>query len=1143
MAKEELRTELIVDAKGVKNGVDDGVEALEKMEKAFDGVGDEATKSGAEVDQSSSKMRDGLSKVGETLGTLKPAIQAAFVGAGVLALKTAEDFSSSQTKIQNSFGLTSAEAKKLNGTVEEVWKEGFGESVEEVSDALVKVKTNMQKIDGKELKFATKSALTLAKTFDADVNEVARAGGNIMESFGISSKEAFDLMAVGAQKGLNFSDEMFDNISEYAPLFKQAGFSADEMFNVLIAGTKDGAYNLDYVNDLIKEFGIRLQDGSKSTSEAMGSMSKDTQKMFKEYQKGKVTAATMFKTITKELEGMDDQQKATQLGTALMGTKFEDMGNTTVYAMGNAKNAIGDVSGAMDKMNKNDANDTFTRMKKILRETGAALLPVANIFLDLADEVLPYVSNGIKTASDLFNSMNPGMQKTVGIVLSLVAAGSAGKLALGGLTSILGGLLNPLSMFKGGAKGASDALEETAGKTGVAGKGLAGLGAKIGIGASSFGVYGIAAAAAGVALIGLGIALNHYKEKADISRERTAKWGSDVGKYADDTLTKFENFSSKASTAMDNFSTNTVANAETVKTAMAGMSNNIDKTAKDAVSKAEKEYNKLPDAIKATLKPQLDAYKSGTETMTSEAKKGSDLVSEIYTNAAKENRSITEQEKVTVNAIQKSMYEDQVNLLGLSSKEKKAVMAALNNDLSGMNAEQLQQRQDDLAIALSKENKEYEKNIGVLKQLYKAGVIDESSFISQTESLTNAHTQMTDTIGDNWMTAMRTAGDSEQTIKRVMANWGMEYKTADQITQQSSQNIVDNLGLVSMKALDAGGKWEGLDFKTKSAIINSNSPQEIQKILEGKGIWDDLTYQQKQAILKGNTKNVVKDALIDTETWNKLDFKTQTAVLASNSSDTLYEALSSNSTWNALPWDEKLASVTTNAGETGKKVLIENGKWSQMSWKERLAVVSSNSQEEINKVLRNHGTWTNTNFRKKDANIFTNSQATLGKVQGSNRVWNGTTFYAKDADVFTNAAQTQREVDNLKWSWNNWTPTGKSLGISVSSVGMNALNSVMQNANGSPNFGGGLTTLHERGDEIYDLPSGSRIIPHSLSESMMERAGRDYAKQNTNTSNTSTNTVELKIDKFYNNTPEDINSLSRRLGQQIERTKNPWRRQ
>ncbi|AZV00404.1 tail length tape measure protein [Paracoccus phage vB_PthS_Pthi1] len=45
------------------------------------------------------------------------------------------------------------------------------------------------------------------------------------------------------------------------------------------------------------------------------------------------------------------------------------------------------------------------------------------------------------------------------------------------------------------------------------------------------------------------------------------------------------------------------------------------------------------------------------------------------------------------------------------------------------------------------------------------------------------------------------------------------------------------------------------------------------------------------------------------------------------------------------------------------------------------------------------------------------------------------------------------------------------------------------NANGTSNWRGGLTEINERGGEIVDLPSGTRIIPHDVSKRMADRSG------------------------------------------------------
>ena len=47
-----------------------------------------------------------------------------------------------------------------------------------------------------------------------------------------------------------------------------------------------------------------------------------------------------------------------------------------------------------------------------------------------------------------------------------------------------------------------------------------------------------------------------------------------------------------------------------------------------------------------------------------------------------------------------------------------------------------------------------------------------------------------------------------------------------------------------------------------------------------------------------------------------------------------------------------------------------------------------------------------------------------------------------------------------------------------------------RNANGTENWRGGWTSLHERGGEIVDLPKGARVIPHDVSMRMADAAAR-----------------------------------------------------
>ncbi|PEV49015.1 phage tail tape measure protein [Bacillus thuringiensis] len=407
----------------------------DRVQKTANGMHDKFQKAGESISHVGNKMKD----VGTNMTT---GVSLPLAGIGAAAVKVASDFDTSQRNIQSSLGLTEKGAENLGKIAKETWKDGFGQSIEEVDQSLIKVYQNMKDVPHEELEEATKSAMTLGKTFDSDINEVTRGAGQLMNQFGISSKEAFDLFAAGGQEGLNYSNEMFDNVAEYAPLYKQAGFSANEMFTIMANGTRDGSYNLDYINDLVKEFGIRVQDGSKGVSDAFAEMSPQTQKVWDNFNKGKGTSADVFNAVLGDLGKMDDKVKVNQLGVAVFGTKWEDMGAQAVLGLNNANGALGDVEGTMGKMQKTQQEAFGVRWQKLMRTTMASLEPLGQAILDIAEVALPPIIKTVEVVAKAFSSMPKPIQIGIVAILGMVAV-------LGPLVAMMGFMTSGVGAFVG----------------------------------------------------------------------------------------------------------------------------------------------------------------------------------------------------------------------------------------------------------------------------------------------------------------------------------------------------------------------------------------------------------------------------------------------------------------------------------------------------------------------------------------------------------------------------------------------------------------------------------------------------------------------------------------------------------------------
>lgn len=232
--------------KNTETQIDKTTQAIKAQENPWKQAQASTDKYAESLEKTSHKIRsfgDNAQSLGNRLSVGLTAPLSAF---GLAAGVSAKQFDDANAKIQMSLGVTAEEAKKLETNAKNLWKDGFGDSLEDVTESLIKVKQNIKGVsDGAELEKVTRDAMLLAQTFESDVNEVTRAGNNLMVNFGIDSQKAFDLMAKGAQNGLNFSQEMFDNLAEYSGLFADMGYSADEYFQLLVNGSKAGVYNLD----------------------------------------------------------------------------------------------------------------------------------------------------------------------------------------------------------------------------------------------------------------------------------------------------------------------------------------------------------------------------------------------------------------------------------------------------------------------------------------------------------------------------------------------------------------------------------------------------------------------------------------------------------------------------------------------------------------------------------------------------------------------------------------------------------------------------------------------------------------------------------------------------------------------------------
>ena len=94
-------------------------------------------------------------------------------------------------------------------------------------------------------------------------------------------------------------------------------------------------------------------------------------------------------------------------------------------------------------------------------------------------------------------------------------------------------------------------------------------------------------------------------------------------------------------------------------------------------------------------------------------------------------------------------------------------------------------------------------------------------------------------------------------------------------------------------------------------------------------------------------------------------------------------------------------------------------------------------------------------------------------------------------DVDTTTGNVKSNWQKLADWWSNWHPVEKIFSIITREPSKSKREG---NWTGNSHFKGGYTTLHERGYELYDLPTGTKIYNHESSEQMVLETARQTAR-------------------------------------------------
>ena len=425
---------------GAKHSAEEIVEAKKNVEEYGDKIKDLGTKAGAGI---------------VAAGT-------AVMAAGGYAVKFNSEYDSAFNGFIAKTGLAADESGKFEAVMQNIYKNNYGDDINDVASAMATVAQNARTIDPSQIESMTTAALILRDTFEYDVSETMRTANMLIDQFGISGDEAFNLIAQGAQNGLDKNGDLLDSINEYAVHYKQLGFTSEEFFNSLSNGTDAGTFSVDKLGDAMKEFGIRVKDNSDSTKTAFSDLGLNADELTKKFAEGGALGKEAFEQVTTALFTMDDKVKQNEVGVALFGTMWEDLGVEGVAALTNINGEFDKTKNSLEEINNveyNDIESALGGLKRtieidIVQPIGESLTPTVNTIIDTLKKNAPSIKETVQSVAQVVLDLcNWVLQNgnTVGAIIT--AIGTA--MITWKVVSAVSGAVKAFQAFKLATEGAT----------------------------------------------------------------------------------------------------------------------------------------------------------------------------------------------------------------------------------------------------------------------------------------------------------------------------------------------------------------------------------------------------------------------------------------------------------------------------------------------------------------------------------------------------------------------------------------------------------------------------------------------------------------------------------------------------------------
>lgn len=424
------------------------------------------------------EIGDKTSEVGKGLSTH---ITAPIVAMGAASLSAFNEVDKGMDTIVQKTGASGAALAEMQSSMNSLATsiptdfETAGAAIGEVNTRFGLTGQALEDLSGRFIKFAELNNM--------DVSTAVDNTQKVISAFGLTAEDAGALLdtmnAVGQRTGISMDTLAKSMITNSASL-QQLGFSASDAANFLGNVEMSGADTSQVMSGLTKALSNATKDG-KSMKEALA-----------EIQESMVNAGSETEGLQAAYELFGKKAGASIYQACKNGSlSFQELGTSLKDNIGNVEKTFDETLDPIDK---------FKTSMNSLKIVGA---DVGNSLMTVLQPMLEKFSDTMKSLSEKWNGLSPGMQQAI-VKIALIAAAIGPMLvmignvitAVGTITSALGGLIALL----GGTATATTAVGIAGGASaaGTAAAGTAAGGAAVGFSALNLSLLPIIAIIAAI---------------------------------------------------------------------------------------------------------------------------------------------------------------------------------------------------------------------------------------------------------------------------------------------------------------------------------------------------------------------------------------------------------------------------------------------------------------------------------------------------------------------------------------------------------------------------------------------------------------------------------------------------------------------